>query len=150
QLREEAVRARENEATQRLEAERARTSESQLRREAEARAYAADMSAVQTALDEGNLGRARQLLAFYRAKSPAEDLRGFEWRYFWGQARGDELATFTGHSNVVVDVLFSPDGKTLASCSQDRTIRLWDIPTRKTLATIAQTFPHSLGISPDG
>src|SRR5262249_28217055 len=36
-----------------------------------------------------------------------------------------------GHSGAVVGLGFAPDGKRYASCSQDRTIRLWGLPAAK-------------------
>jgi WD40 repeat protein len=46
----------------------------------------------------------------------------------WDVKAGKETATLKGHTNGVIGVTFSPDGKTLASGSGDHTIKLWDIP----------------------
>ena len=65
---------------------------------------------------------------------------------------GAEVALFTGHTQSVLSVAFSPDGKTLASGSWDTTIRLWDVETQQHKASLTQ---HTYGIwavafSPDG
>jgi WD40 repeat protein len=45
-----------------------------------------------------------------------------------------------------------PDGKTLASASGDRTIRLWDLKTHQTLRTLRGDYGelYALDVSPDG
>ena len=44
--------------------------------------------------------------------------------------------TLKGHTYQVTTVAFSPDGKTLASGSCDQTIKLWDITTGTSTATL--------------
>ena len=43
----------------------------------------------------------------------------------------------SGHSQIVNQVAFSPDGATIATCSDDATIRLWDAQTGSLLKTLA-------------
>ncbi|MCA9932740.1 MAG: serine/threonine protein kinase, partial [Anaerolineales bacterium] len=45
-------------------------------------------------------------------------------------------ALLTGHTDIVWDVAWSPDGTQLASASWDQTIRVWDVASAETLFTL--------------
>lgn len=55
------------------------------------------------------------------------------------------------HGSSVLCLGFSPDGKTIATGSYDRTIRLWQLPTGKEILRLAVLEgPHCLAVSPNG
>lgn len=72
--------------------------------------------------------------------------------HLWQVAPRQQVATLTGHTLQIEFLAFSPDGKTLASGSDDRTARLWDLGS-KTCTAILSGHPTSVmwvGFSPDG
>jgi AAA ATPase domain/WD domain, G-beta repeat len=64
----------------------------------------------------------------------------------------NERNRFLGHEDSVTSVSISPDGKTLASSSSDKTIKLWDLATGKEIHTLLdhQEYVSSVSFSPDG
>ena len=54
----------------------------------------------------------------------------------------EQKCTLTGHSEPVLSVTYSPDGKHIASGSDDRTVKVWNAATGKTVRTV-----FGLGVS---
>jgi WD40 repeat protein len=55
----------------------------------------------------------------------------------WDTDTGAELTTLAGHNNFVNRLVFSHDGRLLASGSYDSTIKLWDVSTGRALRTLS-------------
>ena len=62
------------------------------------------------------------------------------------------LQTLKGHTNGVYYVVFSPDGKYVATCGRDRTARLWEHAPGKEVKKYEGTEEafYSVALSPDG
>jgi WD40 repeat protein/predicted Ser/Thr protein kinase len=101
--------------------------------------YAADVAAASQAVQNGNFGLARRTLEQLRPKHGETDLRQFEWFYLWNLCRGNQIATLAGHALTVSCTAFSPDGKWLATGSQDGKIKIWITATGKNVATLDVT-----------
>lgn len=74
----------------------------------------------------------------------------------WNVKTGKEIHRFVGHTKGVTKVVFSPDGRFVASIGEDRNIFFWDIKTGK-MAKSLSGFPISdiatrgtIAFSPDG
>ncbi len=59
--------------------------------------------------------------------------------------------TLTSHSESVYSVSFSPDGQILASASHDQTIKLWNVPSRKSFSTLTgHLWVYDVAFNHDG
>ncbi|HUD45500.1 MAG TPA: protein kinase [Candidatus Baltobacteraceae bacterium] len=143
--RNSAQAARANEEAQRRQAQQAEANEAQLRAQAQAqelaarrRAYALDMISAMQALDQNNLGRALEVLNRQKPAPGQKDLRGWEWRYLWGQSRSDALLTLCQKSNDIHSLTVSADGTWLAiGTVQHDGLSVWDLRTHKEVDRLA-------------
>ena len=75
---------------------------------------------------------------------------GLDQIKLWKMSTGQQVRDFVGHEGGVLSVVFSPDGKLLASGGGDGTIRFWNMSNGKLLATL-YVFPDaSVIITPEG
>jgi WD40 repeat protein/serine/threonine protein kinase len=65
---------------------------------------------------------------------------------------GEPVQRLTGHTRSVLGLAFSPDGRRLASGSEDLAVKLWDVATGKEAITLHGHFDaiEDLAFSPDG
>ena len=56
----------------------------------------------------------------------------------WDVATASILRTLTGHSEGVLSIAFSPDGKILASGDGDRTVKLWETSTGREVRNLSE------------
>jgi WD40 repeat protein len=67
----------------------------------------------------------------------------------WDARTGHHRATLAGHTAPIDSAAFSPDSTTIATASDDGTVRLWNTATGQTTAILAGGS-RSVGYSPDG
>jgi WD40 repeat protein len=70
----------------------------------------------------------------------------------WDTSTGEHVRDLQGHTIGASNLSFSPDGKRLASCSLDTTLRLWDVASGAALHTLKGHAEQvrAVAFSPDG
>ena len=80
----------------------------------------------QTRIDEMKVSKS-SALAFLPDDTVLVTARLFNGKIeLWDLTTGDKFSTLDGHTNGVEQLVFSPDGKTLASIGSEGTILIWD------------------------
>ncbi len=132
-------------------AESQRRRAEQMTEEVREHLYASDMKLASQAWSSTDVGQVRTLLERHRPAPGRRDLRGFEWHYLWRLCHSDKL-TLRGHAGEVYCACFSPDGRQLATASQDSTIKLWDSASGQELLTLRGHTGevNHVAFSPDG
>ena len=98
--------------------------------------YVSDMLAVEDAVAKEEFARAEQILLQHRSEGSGRDLRGFEWRFYWHQSRGNALRSFQAHDNKsnrmavnrseIGEIQFLKSGRQFLSAGNDRKLKLWN------------------------
>ena len=122
-----------------------------LDRQARHTQYVQDIRQAFHLVQQNALEEAKRLLSRYQPTPSQEDNRSFPWHYLWRVVNFKPI-TWEGHKGDVFHVEYSPDGKILASSSQDGTVLLRDAATGKTLRTLRghDRDVNYVSFSPDG
>ncbi len=142
-LREQAVQAQASEARLR---QLAQTQELAARR----KAYASDMNLVRQAFEVNHLARAQELLDRHRPTVNQQDVRGWEWRYWWQLCQSEAAFTLSQGFMTIYSISFSRDGSLLAVGAGGE-VTVWELATRQVIfhhREPAESYQSDLAFSP--
>lgn len=90
--------------------------------------------------------------AAFSADSKLVALTNEESGFVWSITEKKIIMTFGDASTKIVSIAFSPDGKSIATCSKDGVVQLWSFPEGRQLAKVRidSADLYQLGFSPNG
>jgi eukaryotic-like serine/threonine-protein kinase len=147
-----AIEAQEQRQAARAEAARARDQELLARRNL----YDAHMNLAQQAVEAADVARALRWLRPHLPQPGEEDLRSFEWHYWWGVCHTRLRRAIHFQKGAEIDwdprVVFSPDGRYLAATGPGNTVRLVAAATGEEVGILQGHRGRitSMTFSPDG
>jgi hypothetical protein len=138
-------------ASKASEAQRDRDLARQSVRDLRQQLYVHDVSRAYAAWNRCDLPTVLKTLGRHIPAEGEPDVRGFEWFHLWALAH-QPCVELRGHSKEACHVAYSPDGRRLASCSHDGTIKIWDPASATELTTLRdhKGDVNWVTFSPDG
>jgi serine/threonine protein kinase/WD40 repeat protein len=151
QLAEEQRRSAEE---KKKEAVEQRQSAEERARELRRLLYVGDMSKAFQAIKDGDLRLATSLMTNYFHQPDGEDLRGWEWRYLWQLCQINKHQILAHADQAMNAVVFSPDGKLVATAGSDKIVRVLEVGSYKPVTNLSglneAIYCRALAFSPDG
>jgi WD40 repeat protein len=151
QIAREMERLRDVAEEKQIEADKQRTRAEGQERLVHRLLYFSHIEMADRAWQDVEIDRMDELLQGLRPEQTGgEDLRGFEWHYLT-RLRHSSLLTLMRTAGQT-SVAFSPDGKHLASASEDHAVKVWDAQTGQEILTLKghTKLVRSAAFSPDG
>lgn len=112
--------------------------------------YAEQMNRIGQAWEAGNVTQVLDLLRRHIPIEGQEDLRGFEWFYYWRLSHQTQMTI--QEPDLVQALAYAPDGKWLAVALDNGTINILDVLTRQEIRTLRGHTEKvvAIAIAPDG
>jgi len=130
---------------------RARVNALAQRERAELNLYAADINLAERYLKEGRLGQVLDLLDRHTAGGSASP--PWEWRHLRNQCRSEAEFVLDRLGTPCQLTRISADGRYLAGTERFGKVHLWDLRTRRRIASVGDNWPRGVGcvrLSSDG